>query len=187
MAALLRLSAVLDGILAFFARIGAWCGLLLVVVVVYDVVARYAGVPKPFGLNSTQIQESEYWLHSFLFALMIGYAYRQQSHVRIDLLRERLSMKAKYCLEMLGCLIFLIPYALIALYYSGSYTHASFLEGEVSRSTIGLSNIWLLKMAMPLMFGLIFIAGVSQFIKSLAGFLGNLPDDMIQQTLGGDN
>jgi len=177
----------LDGMLAFFARIGAWCGLLLVLVVVYDVVSRYAGVPKPFGLNSTQIQESEYWLHSLLFTLMIGYAYTQQAHVRIDLVRERLSMRTKYVLEMLGCLLFLIPYAVIAAHYTWSYAYTSFLEGEVSRSVIGLSNIWILKMSMPVMFVLLFIAAVSQLIKSVAGLTGNLPDDMRQRALGGDN
>ena len=36
------------------------------------------------------IQESEYWVHTFLFALVIGYAYTRQAHVRIDLFREGL-------------------------------------------------------------------------------------------------
>ena len=160
---------------------------MLVLVVIYDVVARYAGVPKPFGLNSTQIQESEYWLHSLLFTLVIGYAYIAQSHVRIDLLRERMSTRKKYFIEMVGCLIFLIPYALIAGFYSYRYAYASFLEGEVSKSVIGLSNIWILKSTMPLMFLLLGLAGISQLIKSVAGLAGKLPDDMAARALGGDH
>ncbi len=187
MTALLKVSAAIDLILAFFGRIGAWCGLILVLVVVYDVTARYAGVPKPFGLNSTQIQESEYWLHAVLFAFMIGYAYTRQSHVRIDLVRERLSLRKKFLIEMLGCLIFLIPYACIATYYCFNYAYTSYLEDEVSKSVIGLSNIWILKATMPIMFTLMGLAGVSQFIKSLAGFTGHLPEKRLQEALGGDN
>ncbi|MEM7301638.1 MAG: TRAP transporter small permease subunit [Pseudomonadota bacterium] len=187
MQSLLKLSAVLDKVLAFFGKLGAWCGLLLVLVVVYDVISRYAGVPKPFGLNSTMIQESEYWLHSFLFMFMIGYAYVRQSHVRIDLVRERFPLKVKYALEALGCLLFIVPYSLVFASYSWRYAYTSFLEGEISKSVIGLSNIWILKMAMPLMFALLFIAAISQLIKSIAGLAGKLPDDMISQTLGGDN
>ncbi len=187
MGSLLKISAAIDKVVAFFGRAGAWAGLLLVLVVIYDVVARYAGVPKPFGLNSTQIQESEYWLHSILFALMLGYAYQRQAHVRIDLLRERMPTRVKYLVEALGCLIFLIPYTLIATYYCYSYAYTSFLEGEVSKSVIGLSNIWILKMTMPIMFILLFLAGVSGLIRSLAGFTGNLPDQMVSATLGGDN
>ena len=187
MSGLLKLSALLDSILTFFAKIGAWCGFFLVLVVLYDVITRYAGVPKPFGLNSTQIQESEYWLHSFLFALMIGYAYIKQAHVRIDLVRERFPKKVKFGLEIFGCLAFLIPYSIVVCVYSWTYAYTSFLEGEVSKSVIGLTNIWILKMSMPLMFLLLFIAAVSQLIKSVAGFTGNLPDNRHGQALGGDN
>ena len=187
MSGLLRISDAIDALLALFGRIAAWAGLLLVLVVVYDVVSRYAGVPKPFGLNSTQIQESEYWLHSVLFAFMIGYAYTRQAHVRIDLVRETLPLRAKFVIEMLGCAIFLIPYALLATYYCALYAYTSYLEDEVSKSVIGLSNIWILKTTLPLMFALMGLAGLSQFIKSLAGFTGHLPAGRMQAALGGDH
>ena len=187
MGGLLRISDAIDALLAIFGRIGAWAGFALVLVVVYDVITRYAGVPKPFGLNSTQIQESEYWLHSVLFAFVIGWAYTKQSHVRIDLIREMLPLRAKFVIEMLGCAVFLIPYACIATYYCFNYAYTSFQEDEVSKSVIGLSNIWILKSTMPIMFTLMGLAGVSQFIKSLAGFTGNLPGDRLQAALGGDH
>ncbi|HUF45616.1 MAG TPA: hypothetical protein VMN43_09735, partial [Aestuariivirgaceae bacterium] len=79
---LLQLSAAIDRLLTVLGRAGSWAAILLMLVVCYDVVSRYYGVPKPFGLNSTQVQESEYWLHSILFALVIGYAYIRQAHVR---------------------------------------------------------------------------------------------------------
>ena len=183
---MLSLTNILDAITSFFGKLGAWCGLILVFVVVYDVISRYAGVPKPFGLNSTQIQESEYWLHAILFSLMLGYAYLRQAHVRIDLVRERLGIRKKYLLEMLGCLVFLIPYSMVGMYYTTTYTYASYLEDEVSKSVIGLSNIWLLKATMPIMFALLFIAGTSQLIKAAMGFAGKLPDERISETLGGD-
>ena len=60
MRSLLGGSDFIDKILSFIANIGAWLGLLLVLVVCYDVSSRYFGVPKPWGLNSTQVQEFEY-------------------------------------------------------------------------------------------------------------------------------
>ena len=94
---LFKLSAGIDRTLEILTRIGMWCGLALVVVVCYDVLSRYFGVPKPFGLNSTMVQESEYWLHTFLFALVIGYTYTRQGHVRIDLIRDKLPVEGKIC------------------------------------------------------------------------------------------
>lgn len=183
---LLRVSAVIDSVLGVIAKIGAWMGLLLVLLVCYDVITRYFGVPKAFGLNSTQLQESEYWLHTFLFSLMIGYAYTRQAHVRIDLLRDRLPLRVKYLIEMVGIVVFLMTYVVIGTWFTFNYVHQSFLEGEVSKSTIGLSHIWVLKAFLPTMFVLLGLAGISQLIKATAGFSGKLPQERIASVVGGD-
>lgn len=183
---LLNVSSAIDRMLGFVAKIGNWAGLLLVIVVCYDVASRYFGVPKPFGLNSTKVQESEYWLHTFLFALVMGFAYVKQAHVRIDLVRDNLPLKAKYAIEVIGIVLFLLPYMFIAGYYTTLYAHESFIEDEVSKSVIGLSSIWILKAALPVMFALIALAGVSQLIKSLAGLFNQLPQEKVAETIGGD-
>ncbi len=185
MGALLKLARAIEWLLAVIAKIGAAAGLLLVFVVVFDVVTRYFGVPKPFGLNSTQVQESEFWLHTVLFSLVIGYAYMCQSHVRIDLIRDRLSPRAKYILEILGCLLFLMPFCLVAINYHFHYVYASYLEGEVSKSVIGLSHIWILKAFLPTLFILLLLAAIAQLIRSVAGLMGRLPDDEAARTIGG--
>ncbi|MEM8812759.1 MAG: TRAP transporter small permease subunit [Pseudomonadota bacterium] len=183
---LLGISAGIDRVLAFLGRIGSWAGVVLVFVVCYDVITRYFGVPKPFGLNSTQIQESEYWLHTFLFSLVLGYAYIRQAHVRIDVIRDNIPNRGKFLIEMLGCLCFLLPYCCLALYFTIIYAQQSYLEGEVSKSVIGLSNIWILKSAIPVLFVLLGLAGISQLIKSTAGFLGLLGPEREAEILGGD-
>lgn len=185
MGALLKLANGIERLLSVVAKIGAAAGLLLVFVVVFDVVTRYFGVPKPFGLNSTQVQESEFWLHTVLFSLVIGYAYTTQNHVRIDLVRDRLSKRAKYILEILGCVLFLIPFSLIALRYHVTYAYASFLEGEVSKSVIGLTNIWILKSFLPLLFLLLLLAAICQLIRAVAGLKGQLPEEDENRMTGG--
>lgn len=185
MQALLKVSAGIDGLLTRVAKVGAWAGFMLIMVVMYDVISRYFGVPKPFGLNSTQIQESEYWLHTILFSLMIGYAYTKQSHVRIDLVRDRLKVRTRLLIELLGCALLLIPFTVVALYYQFLYARASFLEGEASKSVIGLTNIWILKSFLVALFVLLLLAAISQLIKSLAGLLGVLPEKDVAEIAGG--
>ncbi len=186
MQSLLSISAGLDRVLAFVAGIAKWSGLLLVVVVCYDVSSRYLGVPKPFGLNSTMVQESEYWLHSYFFTLVLGYAYIKGAHVRIDLLRDSFSPRGKYFIEFLGIMLFLLPYLVVVIYYSSAYTHTSFLEGEVSKSIIGLPYSWALKITIPIMFILMGMAGISQLIKVIAGLAGKLPPEQADEILGGE-
>lgn len=187
MQTLLKLSALIDRLLGVIARIGATAAFILAFVIVYDVISRYFGVPKPFGINSTQFQESEFWLHTVLFATCIGYAYTRQAHVRIDLVRDRLPLRAQFVLEIIGCLLFLFPFTIMAIYFHFNYAYASFDEGEVSKSVIGLSHTWILKSALPMLFVLLLLAGISQLIKSIAGLTGDLPADMTKDALGGDH
>ena len=184
MRALLGLSGAIDRLLTVFAKVGMWAGLLLVLVVCYDVSSRYFGVPKPFGLNSTKVQEAEFWLHTYLFATVIGYGYFKQAHVRIDLLRDMFSTRLKLIIEVLGTVLFLIPFTSMATYYTFAYAYQSYLEGEISKSIIGIPYSFLLKSALPMLFGLLFLSAISQLIKSFAGLSGRLDDTDIAHVLG---
>lgn len=184
MQSLLSFSRLLDRILRFCASIGGWLGALLVLIVCYDVITRYFGVPKPAGLNSTMIQESQYWLHSALIVFCIGYAYTRNAHVRIDLVRETLSENTRYWIEAIGIGLALIPYSLLGAWLSYPYVEQSFLSGEISKSQTGLSNIWILKAGLVIMFVLIFLAALSQLIKAIAGIRGELPEEMRKEMMG---
>ena len=56
------------------------------------------------------LQELEWHFHAALFALVLGYGYIHNSHVRVDLIRENLAFRKKAWLEFLGITLFLIPY-----------------------------------------------------------------------------
>lgn len=184
---LLRTSTMLDTIIDRVAMVFVWSSILLMLAVIYDVITRYFGLPRGFGLNATKLQESEYWFHTLLFSFTLAWAYRRQAHVRIDLIRDRLPLKVKFLIEILGCLLFLIPYAVITFYFTLDYVEHSFAQQEVSKSGVGLPHTWIIKSTIPLMFLLLAIAGVSQLLKSVAGFIGVLPDNQVTSTLGGDN
>lgn len=175
----------LDWVLAWAARFGAVAMVALIAITMYDVLTRYFSIPKFAGLNSTMVQESEYWAHGILFALVMGYGLTKQVHVRIDLLRDIMPRKVQYAMEIFGILIFLVPFAYIGTIYCYTYAVKSFVDGEVSPSTVGLTNIWLLKSTLVMMFGLLLVAGVSQFLKAIDGLLGNLSAENETRVLGG--
>ncbi|MCV6823359.1 MULTISPECIES: TRAP transporter small permease subunit [Halocynthiibacter] len=185
MQGLLAVSRSIDRILKFFATVGGWLGAVLVFVVCYDVVTRYFGVPKFFGFTSTMLQESEYWLHSFLIVFCVGWAYTRNAHVRIDLLRDGFSNKTKYRIEILGNLCFLLPYTAVGVWIAWPYMTRSFLSGEISDSQTGLSNLWILKAGLLVLFILLALASISQLIKSFAGLRGALTPDEEANLLGG--
>ena len=182
---MLGIARALDRLLWLCAMIGAWMGLALVIVVCYDVTTRYLGLPKPAGLNSTMIQEFEYWLHSGLLALAIGYGYSKQAHVRIDLLRDTFSRRTKLWIETLGIAITLIPYSVLGVWMAWPYVVQSYTTGEISKSQTGLGSIWIVKAGLIALFLLLLVAGISQLLKCIAALRGEWPEDRDSEILGG--
>ena len=85
----------------------AWLILPLVLITVFDVIARklvwiQIWLVGNFGriFELTLLQELEWHVHTALFALVLGYGYIWNTHVRVDLVRETLAFRKKAWLEL---------------------------------------------------------------------------------------
>ncbi|HIC81799.1 MAG TPA: TRAP transporter small permease subunit [Kiloniellaceae bacterium] len=164
---LMRVSEGLDRIIVKVGKIAAWAGLLLILVTVFDVVTR-----RFFVLGSTKLQELEWHFHTILFAFCLGFAYLKDAHVRIDLVRENLSERTQWWIELAGCLLFLIPYCALVIYFSIEYTYKSFATNEVSASATGLTHRWIIKSAIPLGFIFLALSGVAVVLRKIVELFG---------------
>ena len=163
-------------------RFGTWFILPLVLITCYDVTLRklkffYVWVLENFGriwiFESTLLQELEWHMHTVLFALVLGYGYIHNTHVRVDLVRERLAFRRKAWLEFLGTTLFLIPYTLTVIWFASIYAYDAYMSGEISASLVGLSHRWIIKSV--LLVGLIFalVAGFAVWLQTVAVLWGN--------------
>jgi TRAP-type C4-dicarboxylate transport system permease large subunit len=76
-----------------------------------DVLARKTGLPVPL----TKLQELEWHLHAAIFSLWMGYGYVIKAHPRVDSFTEKLPLRRKAWIELVGCVLLALPYvALIA-------------------------------------------------------------------------
>jgi len=156
----LRLSNTLRNFVDAVGRWASWLIIPLVLITVFDVTARkliwiQIWLNETFGgiFESTLLQELEWHFHTALFALVLGYGYIYNTHVRVDLVRENLSFRKKGWLEFLGLTFFMIPYCTIVIYFAYVYAMDSFNIGEISASQVGLAHRWIIKSV--LVFGLI--------------------------------
>ena len=138
MPTLLRISNALRWFVDKVGKIGAWFAVPLVIITVIDVVARKltwrTDANEVVGLQpllmkispvfgSTLLQELEWHSHTALFALVLGYGYIYNTHVRVDLVRENLSFRRKAWLEFLGVTFFLLPYCAVVIYFAWAYAY----------------------------------------------------------------
>jgi TRAP-type mannitol/chloroaromatic compound transport system permease small subunit len=180
---MLRVSERLRAFVEFVGRWGAVFILPLVFVTMWDVFLRKVGGMQVWlvehlgrSFESTVIQEFEWHFHTALFTLVLGYGLVRNRHVRVDLIREKLSFRKQAWIEFLGLTLFMIPYCLIVGYFASAFAWDSFMVGEKSASTVGLSYRWIIKTV--LVFGLFtaFLAGVAVWLQTVVVLFG--PKDL---------
>ena len=174
-----RLKAIVDWV----GKTATFLMVPLVLITVWDVFARkliwiQIFMVETFGsmFESTLLQEMEWHLHTALFALVFGYGYTHNRHVRVDFLREKFSFRTQAWIEFLGCTFFVIPFALIIGYFASIYAYDSFMIGEQSASLVGLSHRWIIKSVLIIGFFFVLLSGVSVWLQCFVVLFG--PKDL---------
>jgi TRAP-type mannitol/chloroaromatic compound transport system permease small subunit len=166
-----RISEALRKFVDVVGRAGSWLFIPVVLITVMDVVLRKIGVQywliTHFGrmFDSTVLQELEWHFHTGLFALVLGYGYVWNTHVRVDLIREHLAFRKKAWLEFLGLTFFLIPFCSVVLYFAIVYAYDSYMMSEISASTVGLTHRWIIKTVLVLGILMVIIAGIAVWLQ----------------------
>jgi TRAP-type mannitol/chloroaromatic compound transport system permease small subunit len=139
-----RLAGLIETGIDALGRAVAWLTLLLVLLAFGLVLARYA-----FGVGSIAAQEAQLWMHSLIFLLGASYALRHGQHVRVDLLYQRLGTRGRAWIDLVGTILFLLPFCVFLLWVSLDYVGASWATREGSREPGGLPGVFLLKTLIP--------------------------------------
>jgi TRAP-type mannitol/chloroaromatic compound transport system permease small subunit len=176
---MLRVSERLRRFVEFVGRWGAVFILPLVFVTMWDVFLRKIGgmqawLVEHFGqpFESTIIQELEWHFHTALFTLVLGYGLVRNRHVRVDLVREKLSFRTQAWIEFLGLTFFVIPYCLIVGYFATVFAWDSFLVMEKSASTVGLSYRFVIKSVLVGGLLVALLAGIAVWLQTVIVLFG---------------
>jgi TRAP-type mannitol/chloroaromatic compound transport system permease small subunit len=170
MRGLLGLSSIIDKINALIGRSMGWLILIAVLVSATNAVVR-----KLFSVSSNAWLELQWYLFGAAFLLAAAYTLRENGHVRIDILYGRVTDRTRQWIDLLGHLFFLMPFALLMIWYLIPYVSQSFMSGEVSTNSGGLI-IWPAKAFILAGFVLLALQGVSEIIKKIAIMQGLIED-----------
>ena len=145
MRALLAISNAIEAVLRRIADATGWLMVVLMFVICFDIFSRKLGI-QITNFGSTRLQEFEWYLHTVIFSGWLGYNYYLNAHPRVDSMTQPLSHKTKAWMELVGCLIFALPYTYICAYYSIDFVRQSYLTGEGSDAgPIGIPQKWIIK------------------------------------------
>ncbi len=167
---LLKLERIFDKFADIIGTITAVAMVLMILNVFYDVIMRYF-----FRSGSIGMQELEWHLFSIVILLGIAYTLKEDGHVRVDLVYDKLHDKKKAMINMVGSVIFILPIAILISLTSVGFAYEAFESMEISGDPGGLHYRWIVKAMIPLSFILLIITTIGFFIKNLNVYLGLHP------------
>ncbi|MBB5049075.1 TRAP-type mannitol/chloroaromatic compound transport system permease small subunit [Rhodopseudomonas rhenobacensis] len=170
MQALLGVSRAID---AFNTLIGRWVSWLIVVAVIIS--ATNAIIRKIFDVSSNSFLELQWVLFSVVFLLCSPWTLLNNEHIRIDIINHSLPLKLRGWIDMIGHVLFLLPFTLILLYMSVPFFLTSLSQNEQSFSAGGLPQ-WPAKSLIMIACVLLLLQGISEIIKRAAMMRGIIPD-----------
>lgn len=133
---------------------------LLIVLVVYDALMRYL-----FQSGSIALQELEWHLFDVVIMLGIAYTLQRASHVRVDIFYDQYSDKMRHIINIIGILLFILPFSLLIIYVGFDFVLLSFEQLEASSDPGGLPYRFIVKSLMPLAFFLLIVQSISEVYK----------------------
>jgi len=135
----LRYSA-LRNFIALCGKSVAWLTLVMVLLTFTIVVLRYG-----FNLGWIWLQEIVTYLHVMVFTVVAAWALQKDGHVRVDIFYNEMPVRRRALVDLLGTLVFLVPFCVFLLGIAWPYVASSWKLLEASREAGGLPLVFLLK------------------------------------------
>jgi TRAP-type mannitol/chloroaromatic compound transport system permease small subunit len=138
----------------------AWCIVILVLGVSYEVFVRYAlNDPTSWAFDFSFI------LYGALFLMSGAYTLSRGGHVRADIFYRRLKPRTQAGLEFVLYILFFFPGVLALVIAGWGYGHEAMAIKEVSvNSPVGVP-IWPLKMLIPAAGVLLTLQGIAEMLR----------------------
>lgn len=155
-----RIFSVVDGVNEWVGRIVSYFALFMMVTVVYEVIARYF-----FDNPTIWVMEINQYILCGYTALAGGYAFLYGSHVNVDIVYERFSVRTRAFLDILTSVFFFL-FITILIWKSWGMAAEAWKYGERSESLLA-APLFPSKILIPLGGVLILFQGVIKLLRDI--------------------
>jgi TRAP-type mannitol/chloroaromatic compound transport system permease small subunit len=168
--ALLGFSRAVDTLNERIGQTAAWAVFVAIIVSAANAIIR-----KVFGTSSNAWLELQWYLFGAVFMLCAAWTLKANEHIRIDIVSNLLSQRARNVIELVGHLLFLLPFVTLMVWLCWPFFWLSYRTNEYSSNAGGLI-VWPAKGLILLGFIILFLQWASELIKRIAIMRGELED-----------
>jgi TRAP-type mannitol/chloroaromatic compound transport system permease small subunit len=165
-----------SGVNRAIGEVLSWLALAMVLVCFTVVVQRYV-----FHVSVLALQDLYVWMNGAMFTGVAGFALLRDDHVRVDIFYRPWSIRRKAIADLIGVVLFLLPFMVVVGVYSVPYVQRSWRLFEGSANIGGMPGLFVLKTFIPIFAILVGLQGIAWAFRSilvLAGRENELPEHL---------
>lgn len=145
----------------------SWLALAIVLVCFTVVVQRYV-----FHVSYPLLQDLYVWLSGAMFTGVAGFALLRDDHVRVDIFYRPASVRRKAVADLVGTIIFLVPYVIVIFAYALPYVERSWKLWEGSSNVGGMPGLFALKTFIIIFTVLVGLQGLAWGLRAILVLMG---------------
>jgi len=151
----------------YFDRVGLWSGnivrwlaVVLSVVVLYEIIARYV-----FNSPTIWAYDTAMMICSMMFLLGAAYVSHIKAHIKVDVITNYLPLRAQYILDIVYYIVFFFPYLFVMIWWGTKAAISMTVAEEISNTSQWLEPVWPWRWLIPVGFLLLLLQTVGEFIR----------------------
>lgn len=159
---------VVSGVNRVVGEVLSWLALAVVLVCFAVVVQRYV-----FHYSIPALQDLYVWLSGAMFTGVAGFALLRDDHVRVDIFYRPASIRWKATADLIGVVLFLLPFMVVVFTYALPYVERSWRLTEGSANVGGMPGLFVLKSFILVFTILVGFQGLAWATRSILVLTGN--------------
>jgi TRAP-type mannitol/chloroaromatic compound transport system permease small subunit len=160
--ALLKASRAIDAVNDRFGALAVWLVLFACLISAGNAVSRHS-----LNLSSNAWLELQWYMFAAIVLFGGPFTLKINGHVRVDVVYLSLPERTRIWIDLLGGVLFLLPFCLVMIYFTWPWFLESWRINETSSNAGGLVR-WPVKLMLPVGFTLMALQGTSEIIKRIA-------------------
>jgi TRAP-type mannitol/chloroaromatic compound transport system permease small subunit len=173
---LLPIAQKIDTLNEMVGQVMLWLVLVTIALGTWNALGRFVGKAIGQNLTSNSLIESQWYLFDVFFLGGAAYTLKHNEHVRVDIFYHNWSPRRRAIADLVGTMLFLIPFCVLVIVSSWGAIVQSWAIGEVSPDPGGLPR-YPIKTVIIISCVLLICQGIAEIIKNWAKLTGHLPID----------
>ena len=156
-----KFAVAIDKVIIAIGRYSSALNVVLIAAIIIQVVMRYV-----FGLGLVQLEELQWHLYAVNVIFGMAYCQSVDSHIRLDLVHDKLSRRTKEKIEIIGIIVLLMPLIYVIFIHSIDFLWEAIRTNERSDSPVGLCCRWIPKGLIPIAMLMLFASATARVVKA---------------------